>query len=112
MLDTLFEFVIGGNDESSQIALCYLSGFLYKDFAAVSYISNKKFLDAKFIGKQHIKAKQFHFKFSFCFRLLGKTKSRIWLATLFWKSHGSQVFDQTNKTETPNLVSKTKLANR
>ena len=32
------------------------------------------FFNVKFIGEQHIKAKQFHFKFSFSFKLLGKTK--------------------------------------
>ena len=39
---------------------CYLSVSLYRDFLTVSCLV---FLNVKFISKQHIKSKQFRFKF-------------------------------------------------
>ena len=51
----------------------------------------------KFISSQYIKAKQFHFKFSFRFRLLSKTR--------FSKK-------PDNQTESPKWVYKTGLANK
>ena len=61
-------------------------------------------------SEQHIKAKQFHFKISFFFRLLGKIKVKKnvgrYLAVRFSIKPG----DQTDETETPNLINKAGLA--
>lgn len=73
------------------------------------------------MSKQHIKAKQFEFKFSSCFRILDKTKSShecSWLScfgnhmvrfpTKVWFKPGNQ----TDESQTLNFVSKRELANR
>ena len=53
------------------------------------------FFNVNFIDKQYIKAKQFHFKFSFCFKLIDKTKVKKNVGNWLLEITYSDVFNQT-----------------
>ena len=71
------------------------------------------------MDKQNIKAKLFHLNLFFCFRFLGKTKSKIFSEMATVHCLGNYMMrllikpgNQTDETESPDLVKKTRIPNR
>ena len=78
------------------------------------------FFNVKYIGKKHGKAKQFHLKVSFCFAILGQTNNEV--KNMYhgyihcFRNHmirfSTKPGNQTDETESSNLVNKTGLAKK